>query len=56
MTDSEVGKKIKVEIKPPNGTTPTGNVDEIRKSIEGLRLSPTSNVSICLIDKSYLLT
>ena len=46
LVDSEVGKKIKVEIKPANGTTPTGNVDEIKKSIEGLRLSPTSNVSM----------
>ncbi len=45
--DSEANRKIKVEIKPfsPNGTTPTDNVDDIRKSIEGLRLSPTSSVS-----------
>lgn len=40
--DPDVKKKIKVEIRPlsPNGT-PTGTVEDIRASIEGLRLSPT---------------
>ena len=53
IPDSEVNKKFKVEIKPfsPNGSTPTGNVDDIRKSIEGLRLSPTSNVRVNISDK-----
>ncbi|XP_052825916.1 F-BAR domain only protein 2 isoform X1 [Octopus bimaculoides] len=41
--DSDLKKKIKVEIRPlsPNGSTPTGTVEDIRASIEGLRLSPT---------------
>ena len=49
--DGKQQSKIKVEIKPfsPNGAAPTGNVDDIRKSIEGLRLSPTSGVSTKLI-------
>lgn len=40
--DPDVKKKIKVAIRPlsPNGT-PTGTVEDIRASIEGLRLSPT---------------
>lgn len=45
-TDSESDdrRKIKVEIKPvkANGTTTSDNVDVIRKSVEGLRLSPTT--------------
>ncbi|GAB1599763.1 F-BAR domain only protein 2 isoform X6 [Argonauta hians] len=41
--DSDLKKKIKVAIRPlsPNGSTPTGTVEDIRASIEGLRLSPT---------------
>ncbi|ESO92621.1 hypothetical protein LOTGIDRAFT_233068 [Lottia gigantea] len=37
-------KKIKVQIRPlsPNGATPTGTVEDIKASVEGLRLSPTA--------------
>ena len=35
-----------MEIKPisPNGTTPTGNEEDIKKFMEGLRLSPSAMV------------
>ncbi|XP_064617201.1 F-BAR domain only protein 2-like isoform X2 [Liolophura sinensis] len=38
------GKKIKVEIRPlsPNGAMPSGTVEDIRASVEALRLSPTT--------------
>ncbi|XP_046338144.2 F-BAR domain only protein 2-like isoform X2 [Haliotis rufescens] len=46
-TDSDgddTRRKIKVEIRPlsPNGATPTGTVEDIKASVEGLRLSPTA--------------
>jgi len=46
--DAEDRHKIKVEIKPysPSETVPSNNVDDIKKSIEGLRLSPSTVVSI----------
>ncbi|KAK2178953.1 hypothetical protein NP493_522g02037 [Ridgeia piscesae] len=42
-SESEDRRKIKVEIKPvkANGTTPD-NVDVLRRTVEGLRLSPTT--------------
>lgn len=53
MLDSDTDdrrNKIKVEIKPfspSEGQAPptNNNLDDIRKSIEGLRLSPGTNVS-----------
>ncbi|KAJ8305285.1 LOW QUALITY PROTEIN: hypothetical protein KUTeg_015830, partial [Tegillarca granosa] len=44
-SDDEARRKIKVEIRPlsPNGIgTTTGTVEDIKASVEGLRLSPTA--------------
>jgi hypothetical protein len=47
ITDSDIAKKLKVQIKPlsPTGTQPSANVDDIRTSMGMLRLSPTVGVS-----------
>ncbi len=53
LESEEQRKKIKVEIKPlaavspigPNGSVPTDNMEYIKQSMQGLRLSPTSSVS-----------
>ena len=48
LTDNDLGKKLKVEIKPlsPSGSkTSNDNVDDIRTSVGMLRLSPTAGVS-----------
>jgi hypothetical protein len=43
LSDNEEKRRIKVQIKPisPNDNHTQNNVDDIKKSIEGLRLSPT---------------
>ena len=50
ISDNEEKRRIKVQIKPisPNENATQNNVDVIKKSIEGLRLSPTSHVS-CIV-------
>jgi len=56
LSDTEEKKKIKVSIKPysPNECIQQNNVDVIKKSIVGLRLSPTANVSIHCITEVCL--
>jgi len=57
LAESEDRRKIKVEIKPvkANGTTPD-NVDVLRRTVEGLRLSPTTVVSrfSCIFIKTQM--
>ena len=53
----EFRKKIKVQIRPlsPNSANATGTIEDIRASVEGLRLSPTATVS-SIIDCSHSVT
>ena len=51
ILDSEDRRKIKVEIKPysPHESVPSNNVDDLKRSIEGLRLSPSAMVCVACV-------